>query len=197
MKRQNNSVKIRHGTRYAYTSHISWDARSGSGWTMGQNHRERTRASLFSPGEVVIAVNSRELAARSQFWWKWACSALTIHYVLGNGASSACCRGTKAPRFKGQKKGHSKCTRFITCVGAVDNQSFDDVDVSVLASDVERRASTRVPDVHLGKIVTCAIRVYDGRAVLWVCRVHLISRFARDYSIALESRIVGDVASPS
>ena len=50
------------------------------------------------------------------------------------------------------------CTwRVITCVGAVDDEGFDDVDMPVPASDVERGVPTRVPDVHLQEIVTSAM----------------------------------------
>lgn len=42
----------------------------------------------------------------------------------------------------------------ITCVGAVDDEGFDDVDVPVLAGNVERGTSTHVPDVHLGGVET-------------------------------------------
>lgn len=44
--------------------------------------------------------------------------------------------------------------RSLTCVGAVDDQGFDDVDVPVLAGDVERGASARVPDLHLEEVNT-------------------------------------------
>lgn len=39
--------------------------------------------------------------------------------------------------------------RSVTCIGAVDDQGFDDVNVPVLACNVEGGASTRIPDVHL------------------------------------------------